>query len=102
MSQSIEGVLSKKGTETVVNEKLTKRDFVLRTDEKYKKEVCFSLVNKNTSLVDEFEIGDALKVHYNIDSREYNGKYYHNITAWKIERSDAPYSFPDKQDDLPY
>ena len=30
--------------------------------------------------------GEEIAVSFNLSSREYNGKYYHNIDAWRIER----------------
>ena len=58
--------------------------------------------------------GTEIEVAFNLSSREYNGKYYHNIDAWKINRSaaavvDAPMptesfeSTPGSdEDDLPF
>lgn len=31
------------------------------------------------------KIGDKMVVHCDIRSREYNGKYYYDISAWKID-----------------
>ncbi len=36
-------------------------------------------------MLDSHKVGDTMTVHFNLSSREYNGKYYHNIDAWKIE-----------------
>jgi len=36
-------------------------------------------------MLNNFEEGQEVSVAFNISSREYNGKYYHNIDAWKIE-----------------
>ena len=30
--------------------------------------------------------GDEIEVFFNLSSREYNGRYFHNIDAWKIEK----------------
>ena len=29
--------------------------------------------------------GDQIEVSFNLSSREYNGRYFHNVDAWRIE-----------------
>lgn len=41
--------------------------------------------------------GQDVTVQFNVESREYNGKYYTNLTAWKIDAGSAP-----SGDDLPF
>lgn len=79
-------LVSIKETE-VIKENLSKRKFWIEADDQYKKRVCFDLLNHRTDLIDDFEVGDKIKAHFNIDSSEYNGKVYHNISAWKLERA---------------
>jgi hypothetical protein len=31
-------------------------------------------------------VGEMVDVSFNIESREYNGKWFHNINAWKIDK----------------
>ena len=33
--------------------------------------------------------GDQVEVSFNLSSREYNGRYFHNIDAWRIESQEA-------------
>lgn len=60
-----------------------KQDFVIQTESEYPKAVCFTLFGDKTSLLPK--VGDDVEVYFNLESREYNGKYYHNINAWRIE-----------------
>ena len=55
--------------------------------------------------------GDQLEVSFNLSSKEYNGKYFHNIDAWRIENlnsstnEDLPPEFNSEkveEDDLPF
>ena len=39
--------------------------------------------------IDEFQIGDPVKVYFDIRGNEYKGKYYVNLNAWKLERPGA-------------
>ena len=47
--------------------------------------VKFETLKEKTSLLDSVSIGDELKVTFDIRGREYNGNYYVNLNAWKIE-----------------
>ena len=63
-----------------------KQEFVIETDEQYPRKVCFTLFNDKTSLVDGLSAGEEVEVSFNVESREYNGKWFHNINAWKIDK----------------
>ena len=38
----------------------------------------------------------------NFRASEYNGKYYNNITAWRIDKKDGSSAAPEGDDDLPF
>jgi single-strand DNA-binding protein len=78
----------------------TKREFVITTQEQYPQDIKFELVKDRTSLVDSYKLGDKVKVSFNIRGNEFNGKYYVNLGAWKIE-NDAPVSMPPPMDPIP-
>jgi hypothetical protein len=63
-----------------------KQEFVIDTQEQFPKKVCFTLFNDKASLIDGLSAGNDVEVSFNIESREFNGKWFHNINAWKIER----------------
>lgn len=94
-----------------------KQDFVIETDEQFPKKVCFTLFGDKTSLLNGLAAGTEVEVSFNIESREYNGKYFHNINAWKIDRvadeslpepppefsmNDIPPPPEDSENDLPF
>lgn len=62
-----------------------KQEFVIETHEQFPKKVCFTLFNDKVSLIDQVKVGDEVEVYFNMESREYNGKWFHNINAWKID-----------------
>ena len=67
-----------------------KQEYVLETGDQYPRKVCFQLFGDR---VDQFPVavGDEVVVSIDIESREYNGRWYTNISAWKIEKvSDMP------------
>lgn len=63
-----------------------KQGFVVDTGAQYNPDVCFSLFGEDKiAALNNFSQGDEVEVFFNISSREFNGKYYHNIDAWKID-----------------
>ncbi|MEZ5105773.1 MAG: DUF3127 domain-containing protein [Draconibacterium sp.] len=67
----------------------TKQEFVIETEEQFPKKVCFTLFGDKTSLISSLGVGEEVEVSFNIESREYNGKWFHNINAWKIDKASA-------------
>lgn len=61
-----------------------KQDFVITTGGNYPKENCFTLFGDKIDLISNLKLNDEVEVSFNFESREYNGKYFHNINAWKV------------------
>ena len=61
------------------------QDYVLETGDQYPKKVCFNLFNDK---IDQFPlaIDDQVNVSFDVESREYNGRWYTTVRAWKIEK----------------
>ena len=61
------------------------QDYVIETAGQYPKKVCFNLFGDK---IDQFPIAidDALKVSFDVESKEYNGRWFTSIRAWKIEK----------------
>ncbi len=64
-----------------------KQDFIIEINESnYPSKVVFSLWGDDKVVeLEKFNIGDNVKVSFNISSREYNSKWYTDLRAWKIE-----------------
>lgn len=60
-----------------------KRDFVVETIEQYPRTVCFT-VFKHVDILDHVGEGQTVNVRFSIDSREYNGNWYHSINAFGV------------------
>lgn len=63
----------------------TKRDFLVETIETYPKKVCLNAWNEKAIELERFAIGDIYKISFNIESREFNERWYTDVRAWKIE-----------------
>ncbi len=64
-----------------------KQEFVIETLSQYPKKVCISLWNKvigEAALVE----GEIVTAHIDIESREYNGRYYTEVKGWTVEHED--------------
>ena len=72
------------------------QDYVLETGDQYPKKVCFNLFNDK---IDQFPINidDEVNVSFDIESREYNGRWYTSVRAWKVETATAGSSAPVQQ-----
>ena len=58
--------------------------FAIETEGTYKKAIAFQ--DFGTAKVNEISIGTEIIVSFEPESREYNGKYYTNLKAYKIDK----------------
>lgn len=66
-----------------------KREFVVTTQEQYPQDVKFELFKEKCEMIANVNDGDMIKVLFDIRGNEYNGKYYNNLVAWKVESAGA-------------
>jgi len=66
-----------------------KQDAIFETAEQFPKKVCISFWSEKVDELKKISEGSSVKVHINLESREYNGKWYTDIRAWKIEAADS-------------
>ena len=75
----------KSGVSKKTGEQWQSREYVIETQEQYPTKICFEVFG--TDKLKEFNIrsNDLIKVYFDISAREYNGKWYNSIRAWKVE-----------------
>jgi hypothetical protein len=102
-----------------------KQDFIIEIPGDFPKKLCIANWNDKVDL-SNYKEGENIHVYFDVESREYNGKWYTDVKVWKLERADAssttpppssqredPYSAPpnlqappltveDEVDDLPF
>lgn len=68
--------------------KWKKQEYVIENHDQYPRKMCFNLWSDK---IDQFNIqlGEELNVFFDIDCREWNGKWFNDIRAWKVERIQA-------------
>lgn len=62
-----------------------KRTFILTTDGQYPKDVAIGAFGAVCDVVSGLQKNQTVTAHIELESREYNGKWYTNVKAWKIE-----------------
>ena len=100
----VEKVTSKAGKEW------QKQNFVIDTGDKYLPEICFQLFGdeKIENLKKYNKVGQEVEVSFNVSSREFSGRYFHNLDAWKIVKASEEIVSPQlnesdtENDDLPF
>ena len=87
---SLEGKLVKVFDAQKVSASFTKREFVIETDDQYPQVVKFELVQDKTSLIDNYSVGDKIKVNFNVRGRRWekngNENYFVSLSAWSLKR----------------
>lgn len=65
-----------------------KQEYVLETLESFPRKICFQFFGDR---VDQFplQLNQTIKLSFDIESREYNGKWFTNISGWKVEPADG-------------
>jgi len=61
-----------------------KQDIIVETEGQYPKKVCISLWGEKHDR-NLLKVGVKLNISFDIESREFNGKWYTDVKAWKIE-----------------
>lgn len=64
-----------------------KRDCVIETQEQYPKKMCFTLFGDKVNMCPQ--VGETCTVCFDIDAHEYNGRWFNQINAWKVDRPSA-------------
>ena len=62
-----------------------KQEYILETDTSYPKKICFMAWGDK---IGEFNLqqGENVEVSVDLESREYNGRWYTDVKAWKVSK----------------
>lgn len=77
-------------TEAVGANGFQKRDLVITTDGQYPQDIIIQFAQGNCALLDNLQVGQIVKVHFNLQGREWTSpqgevKYFNTVVGWKIE-----------------
>ena len=94
-SFEVTGNLKIKGETTAVSDKFSKREFVIITEmsTQYPQYISLQLTQDKCPLLDNFAVGEEIKVSFNLRGREWNGpqglRYFNSLEAWRVEKGVA-------------
>lgn len=74
-----------------------RQDFVVEyQDGNFPTSVCFSAWGQDkVQELDKYQVGDSVKVSFNVKGREYNGRWYNDLRVWRLAPAGAaPASAP--------
>lgn len=65
-----------------------KQDIIVETEGQYPKKICISIWGDK---IDESKLqpGNMLRIDFDVESREYNGRWYTDCKAWKLDVAGA-------------
>ena len=75
-----QGGISKSGNEW------KKQEYVLETYDQFPKKICFQFFGADRIAQANIRMGEDITVYFDIESREYQGRWFTNINAWKVDR----------------
>jgi hypothetical protein len=90
-----------------------KQDIIVETSDQYPKKICVSVWGDKAD-ASLLKIGNTLTISFDVESREFNGRWYTDVKAWKIESAgnssaapapgpeDIPDSVFEEESDLPF
>ncbi len=61
-----------------------KQEIVVETEGQYPKKICISMWGDKIN-EPVLQIGNMLDISFDVESREYNGRWYTDVRAWKVE-----------------
>ncbi|HEV3223745.1 MAG TPA: DUF3127 domain-containing protein [Puia sp.] len=61
-----------------------KQDIIVETEATYPKKICVSIWGDKID-TNSIQPGNLLKIDFDVESREFNGRWYTDVKAWKIE-----------------
>ncbi len=79
-----------------------KQDIIVETEGKFPKKVCMAIWGDKVD-VRHLQIGKQLNISFDVESREFNGKWYTDVKVFKIEAagSSTMDNVPEYQDYIP-
>ncbi len=90
MAYEISGTIKKIFDTQTFPSGFSKREFVVTTEDgKFPQDIKLECLKEKASLLEEVAEGQAVKVRFDITGREYNGRYFVNLNAWRLEPGDG-------------
>ena len=117
LSGKVIAVLEPRGGVSKTGNPWKVQEYVIETHDQYPRKMCFDVFGEDKINQFNIQIGEEITVSFDIDAREWQGRWFNSIRAWKVERvaatpQEAPVDVPfppapefnpgDEKDDLPF
>ena len=80
-----------------------KQTVVIDTGAEYNPEIAVTAFGDDKLKdLDKLSVGDEVMIKCNVSSREYNGRYFHNIDGYWFAKTTTETAAPVESDDLPF
>ncbi|MBR1782350.1 MAG: DUF3127 domain-containing protein [Bacteroidales bacterium] len=94
MALELEGTLRQKmGVQSGTSARgaWAKQEFILEfPDGNFTSQACFTAWGQDkVAELDKYQVGDRIKVSFNLKSREYNGRWYNDLQIWRLSPAGA-------------
>ena len=104
MAYEITGTIKKIGKQQDFPSGFYKQEFVLTSDERFPQDIKMDCLKEKVEMLQNLSEGDAVKVSFDLRGREWNDRFYVDLTAWKIDATSqttegATETIPDAVDD---
>lgn len=95
MALELEGRIARKlnvQTGTSTRGAWSKQEFIFEYQEgNFPTQICMNVWGEDkVKDLDKYQVGDKVKISFNLSSREYNGRWYTDVRAWRIEPAGQP------------
>lgn len=87
ISGKIIAVLDKKSGISKTGTSWSVQQYVIETQDQYPRKMCFDIFGEDKISQFNIQIGDELKLFFEVDAKEYNGRWYNSFKAWKVEKT---------------
>ena len=85
MSREVKGTVKAILATETLNDGFKKRVIVVTEQGEYPKDIAIEFLKDKTALLDKFKVGEAVTIGINIQSREWQGKWFTNVNGFRIK-----------------
>ena len=63
----------------------SKKELIIETDGQYPKMIAATFFGDKVQMIEKLREGDLVDLDFNVESREWNGKWFHNINGDRVD-----------------
>lgn len=79
-------VLPQKSGVSKAGKEWQSQEYVLETSDQYPKKMCFTVFGGEKIAEFNIRIGEVVSVHFDVDAKQWQDRWFNSITAWKVDR----------------